>query len=391
MKKIFTILTAVFITATLWAQTPQKMSYQAVIRNASNNLVNTSPVGIRISILQGSPSGTAVYVETQKPTTNTNGLVSLEIGAGIIVSGTFNNIDWSNGPYFIKTETDPTGGTSYTITGTSQLMSVPYALYAETSGSSIPGPQGVAGKNGTNGATGPQGPQGPIGLTGATGPQGPQGLTGATGPQGLAGAQGQKGLTGTTGPQGPIGITGATGPQGPIGLTGETGPKGETGGYPVHTIGESYGGGIVFYVYDDGQHGLIAATSNQSTDMQWYNGTNRFTGTTGDGLGAGAMNTALIVATQMADNQLGNFAAKLCADYSVTSNGITYGDWYLPSKYELNLLYLKKLVVGGFAADWYWSSSELGNSNVWVQSFYDGAPSNLPKFVTIHVRAIRAF
>jgi hypothetical protein len=97
-----------------------------------NNLVVSQAVGMQISILQGTATGTAVYEETQTLTTNTNGLVSLEIGTGTIVSGTFNTIDWSNGPFFIKTETDPTGGTAYTITGTSELLSVPYALHAKT-------------------------------------------------------------------------------------------------------------------------------------------------------------------------------------------------------------------------------------------------------------------
>ena len=165
MKKIITICAAVLMTASVFAQSPNKMSYQAVIRNNSNALVTSSAVGMRISILQTTPSGTAVYVETQTPTTNANGLVSIEIGGGTVVSGNFANINWANGPYFVKTETDPTGGTSYSITGTSQLLSVPYALYAANSGSSTPGPQG---------ATGPQGPQG------ATGPQGPAGLGGFT-------------------------------------------------------------------------------------------------------------------------------------------------------------------------------------------------------------------
>ena len=145
------------MTANVFAQVPNKMSYQAVIRNTSNALVTSSTVGMRISILQTSPSGTAIFVETQTSTTNTNGLVSIEIGGGTVVSGNFATIDWANGPYFLKTETDPSGGSSYSITGTSQLLSVPYALYAANSGSSMSGPQGAAGPQG---ATGPQGPAG---------------------------------------------------------------------------------------------------------------------------------------------------------------------------------------------------------------------------------------
>ena len=131
MKRLFTIMAAILLTATLWAQSPQKMSYQAVIRDASDNLVTNTSVGMQISILQESVYGASVYIETQTPTTNANGLVSIEIGEGTIVYGTFSSIDWGNNIYFIKTETDPTGGTTYTITGTSQLLSVPYALHAK--------------------------------------------------------------------------------------------------------------------------------------------------------------------------------------------------------------------------------------------------------------------
>lgn len=133
MRKIFTLTAAIILTATLWAQTPQKMSYQAVIRDGSGTLVSTQ-VRMRISILQGSTTGTAVFVETQAPTPNANGIVSIEIGGGTPVSGSIDAINWSAGPYFIKTETDPTGGTTYSIMGTTELLSVPYALYAKSSG-----------------------------------------------------------------------------------------------------------------------------------------------------------------------------------------------------------------------------------------------------------------
>ena len=125
------LISIMFLTmSAVFGQAPQKMSYQAVIRNSSSVLVVSAPVGMRLSILQGSSSGSSVYTETQTVSTNANGLVSLEIGTGSVVSGYFATINWANGPYFIKTETDPTGGTSYTITGTSQLSSVPYALFS---------------------------------------------------------------------------------------------------------------------------------------------------------------------------------------------------------------------------------------------------------------------
>ena len=123
-----------FFSQQATAQAPQSMSYQSVIRNSSNVLLANTAVGIKISVLQGNLDGIAVYTETQTATTNANGLLSLQIGTGSPTIGTFSQIDWANGPYFIKTETDPTGGSNYTIVGTQQLASVPYALYAAKSG-----------------------------------------------------------------------------------------------------------------------------------------------------------------------------------------------------------------------------------------------------------------
>ncbi|MBE0639395.1 MAG: hypothetical protein IH598_12830 [Bacteroidales bacterium] len=166
-------------------------------------------------------------------------------------------------------------------------------------------------------------------------------------------------------------------------------------GLKTHTIGESYGGGIVFYVYDGGYHGLIAATTDigDGTNYYWWNGVYKITGTSGDGLNTGEMNTTLIIASQIADNQIGYFAARVCANYSVTVDGITYGDWYLPSKYELNLLFLQKDIVGGFPIyTSYWSSSEASYDHAWCQYFMgNGDQSSSPKNNTFHVRAIRSF
>ncbi|MFT5858066.1 MAG: hypothetical protein ACI865_000150 [Flavobacteriaceae bacterium] len=139
MKNLYIFITSIILTSSVFAQAPEKLSYQAVIRNTSNVLLANQTVGMKLSILQGSITGTPVFEETQSTTSNTNGLVSVEIGTGTVISGAFNSIDWSTGSYYIKTETDPTGGTSYTITGTSQLLSVPYALHAKTADSIVGG------------------------------------------------------------------------------------------------------------------------------------------------------------------------------------------------------------------------------------------------------------
>jgi len=134
-KLFIIILSNLLIISSIFAQSPEKMNYQVVIRDLNNNLLTNTWIAMQISILQGSTSGTAVYVETQTPATNANGLVSIEIGGGIVVSGNFSTINWANGPYFVKTEIDldgSVGGLVYTIAATSQLVSVPYALHAKT-------------------------------------------------------------------------------------------------------------------------------------------------------------------------------------------------------------------------------------------------------------------
>lgn len=134
MKKILLSLGIMLGLFIAQAQAPEKMSYQAVMRNGSGQLLINQSIAIKVSILQGSPAGTLVYSERLTGNTNANGLISMEIGTGTILSGVFSAIDWPAGSYYLKTETDPAGGTNYTIAGTSQLLSVPYAMYAKSAG-----------------------------------------------------------------------------------------------------------------------------------------------------------------------------------------------------------------------------------------------------------------
>jgi hypothetical protein len=130
MKKLFTFFMILLLTINVVAQPPQKMSYQAVIRNASNALVRNHVIGVKISILQDSEDGTPVYIETHNPTSDVNGLITIEIGEGTSVTGTFAFINWGIGTYFLKIDIDLTGSTNYTITGVNQILSVPYSFYA---------------------------------------------------------------------------------------------------------------------------------------------------------------------------------------------------------------------------------------------------------------------
>jgi microcystin-dependent protein len=135
MKTIFTFISALLLSGLLLAQSPEAFKYQAIVRDGSGNTITETSVSLKVSILQGSDNGTPVYVETFAPTTNPYGHIAVDIGTGNIVSGDFATIDWSGGPYYLKSEMDPEGGTSYTDLGAEQLMSVPYSLHASVADS----------------------------------------------------------------------------------------------------------------------------------------------------------------------------------------------------------------------------------------------------------------
>jgi hypothetical protein len=305
MKKIFLIL-ALAVTTIGFSQTPEKMSYQAIVRDANGDLLNKKPVGMQISILQNSSTGTAVYVESHSVTTNTNGLVTLEIGAGTIISGDFSIIDWGVDTYFIKTETDIEGGTSYSISGTSQLLSVPYALHAKTA------------ENIKN-----------------------------------------------------------------------------------YKIGDFTHGGVVFWVDKSGQHGLVCAKNNQSTAIEWFAGTFGNTQAKGNGLYAGKSNSSIIISSHVfiGDNN-SSYAARLCNELTVVEDTVLYGDWYLPSIFELKLMSLNLPLInstaianGGenFINNFYWSSTEESSDKAWIVNLNNAQESVVLKSSQNPVRAIRSF
>jgi hypothetical protein len=177
MKKIVLSIGLVMAFIAAQAQSPSRFNYQGIARSGTGQPLITQSLSLRISILDGSATGTTVYQERHTATTNAYGLYNVSIGGGTVISGTIGSVNWASGDKYIKVELDPAGGTAYTDLGTSQLLSVPYAMYA---------------------ASGTPGPAGPAGAAGATGPAGPAGPTGATGPAGSYTAGTGIGISGST-------------------------------------------------------------------------------------------------------------------------------------------------------------------------------------------------
>ena len=362
---LISTLAYLLINTLSYGQSPEAMSYQAVIRDADDNLVTGQTVGMQISILQGSASGTEVYVETQTPTTNANGLVSIEIGTGT-TSDDFSDIDWSDGPYYLKTEIDPTGGTSYTITGTSQLLSVPYALYAKTAESLTEDIE-------------------------ETDPVYSSSIASSITATDTANWNNKLDSYTETDPEYTSSVASGI-------TTTDTANWNNKLDEPSHYVGELYGGGVVFWVDHTGESGLIVSMADLSTSQAWSNVTNKKIGTTNDW--DGASNTDSIIG----QSNHASSAAQLCVDYINPDYGTgTYRDWYLPSLAELNHVWInfyevqKALTNDGnstttpLTRDNYWSSSEYLNYYAWYFNFHCGYAGTYTKNASYYVRAVRAF
>ena len=288
MNKIILII-ALLITSKVLAQSPEKMSYQAIVRNTDGGLVSNKSIGVQISILQGTVSGTAAYVETHAPTSNINGLITL---------------DWGAQTYFIKIETDLTGGSNYTISGTSQLLSVPFALYAK-----------------------------------------------------------------------------------------------KAGNVKTYKIGDFAHGGIVFWVDETKQHGLVCAKQDQISATKWFAGKFGSTYARGNGLFAGKSNNTLIISTQVFYDD-SDYAARICNQLEVIENSVLYGDWYLPSVFELKLLSQSLAIINNTSTNnegsallnsFYWSSTEASSNNAKIVNVSNAQESSVFKSSQNPVRAIRSF
>jgi hypothetical protein len=236
----------------------------------------------------------------------------------------------------------------------------------------------------------------------------PEGKQGQIGPRGLQGERGEQGIPGT---QGVPGARGATGPAGVY----SAGKGIEITDTVIqvtdsrHQIGEEYHGGIIFYLDEEGAHGLVASKIDAYRNgVQWRNGAsgNKVTNARADGIGAGETNTRIIISQQTVDNQNGLFAALLATNFQVLGDGVTpcktpvdaasvcYGGWYLPSAFELQLLHnnLHTSNISTFAPEFYWSSTEASVSNAWLQNFSNGEITAESKANTIgRVRAISRF
>lgn len=495
-RKILSLFILVLVPIFSFGQAPEGFKYQAVIRNAGNLILNNQAVGLRLQIVQGSIGGNIIYSETFALTTNAYGLVNLEIGTGNTTDD-FSTIDWANGPYFIETAVDITGGTSYAVMGTSQLLSVPYALYANTAkyvtndsvndadSDPINEIQAISFSNDTvylsNGgqiylggygidlvndadsdpinelqaisfsndtvylSNGGQIYLGGYGIdlvndgdTNSSNEIQDLQLTGnilTITNNGTATSIDLSGYLDNTNTQlsetqvdvfvanngyltseidssitneiQSISRTGTT-----VSLTNGGSFQDSVGIYTAgtgiditnniisktnlcgHAIGDTLHGGYIFYLDPSGCHGLICAVTDQSSGIAWRKSSSIDTYAYGNGIGGGYGNTGAIIRWQ--STQSGSSAVNTC--YNTYIGG--YNDWYLPSIYELNLMYdnvgpgnaLGLGNIAGFSTSGsYWSSTEHSWVVTLFKNFSTGIINGDLKTKLYRVRAVRSF
>jgi hypothetical protein len=424
-KQLYLFVTAILIQLNLIGQQapPQGINYQAMVyvpygnqqvgvNSAGQIPANTQNVRVVFKIENGM-NGSLVYEETQQTVTDQYGMLTAIIGTGTASSVNpqpFNQINWGQIEPYLRVSINLTRYNT-AVESYQKLWTVPYAFYAKQSNYSSRSDTSNYATNAGNGITGViDNGNGTLTFnyydgSSYTTPT----LTGlgSIGPQGPAGANGTNGLSayeiwlqqGNTGTQADF-LNSITGPQGPQGPAGLTGPQGPTGGY-THSIGEQFGGGVIFYLWKDAQgteHGLIVDLTDLTSEnnpVSWSNITNSEIGLSAQSLWDGITNSNAIV------SQPGhiNSAAALCLN---STNG-GQNDWYLPSMQELNLLWNNYYHVSKTFSQInganqlkleYLSSTEFGNgssSPVFKFRFYSGFGDLINKLSTGAVRAIRAF
>lgn len=403
MKKVKYSLIALLCcisTYIIQAQKPNNLSYQAVLRNVNNTLMINIKVGMRISIIKGSEFGPSVYVETQNPKTNMNGLISLQIGAGDFIYGNYRTIDWSEGPYFLKTEIDPFGGTDYTIISVQQILSVPFSMYADHAkfadtiigdidendpifSKSVAQSITRANISAWNNKVDSTVESDPIFMNwnksyydlSAKPSIGDSIRAIANGSETKLSA-GQH-----------ISISGSGTLTSPYSI--------QANNVFTHYIGEYFEGGIVFHIYRDSvgiEHGLIVSQSDLSMDSQWSS-IDTLIGNNAKSTWNGLSNTQAI----SNDTTILISAAKACKNL-VQAN---YSDWYLPSIDELYIMFSHRFDINRrlsqvngsqlIGLSFYWSSTELDKTDALSVNTITGIIAQDAKSTMKKVRAIRKY
>ena len=403
MKKVKYSLIALLCcisTYIIQAQKPNNLSYQAVLRNVNNTLMINIKVGMRISIIKGSEFGPSVYVETQNAKTNMNGLISLQIGAGEFIYGNYRTIDWSEGPYFLKTEIDPFGGTDYTIISVQQILSVPFSMYADHAkfadtiigdidendpifSKSVAQSITRANISAWNNKVDSTVESDPIFMNWNKSYHDLSAKP-SIGDSIRAIANGSE--TKLTAGQ-HISITGTGTLASPYSI--------QANNVFTHYIGEYFEGGIVFHLYRDSvgiEHGLIVSHSDLSMDSQWSS-IDTLIGNNGKSTWNGFSNTQAI----SNDTTILISAAKACKNL-VQAN---YSDWYLPSIDELYIMFSHRFDINRrlsqvngsqlIGLSYYWSSTELDKTDALSVNTITGVIAQDAKSTMKKVRAIRKY